>query len=205
VRYLDSVESVCAFRAEGVVVGTVTPDMVETVDSVVAYPMGKLKKLPEDAFLYKGKIASSIRRRALIGIAAEAAGAMRGALEHTVRYVKERQQFGQPLGNFQGIQHRLAEDAQLVRACRWLAFKAAYNDDDGQAAVACLYAQDAIRKVINDCHQFCGAMGLTLEFPLHLWTYRLKVLQGEAGGRATQAQDVARQVWGGASCQTDAA
>jgi hypothetical protein len=39
-------------------------------------------------------------------------------------------------------------------------------------------------------------MGLTLEFPLHLWTYRLKLLQGEAGGRAGQAALAARNLWG---------
>ena len=120
---------------------------------------------------------------------------MRGALENTVQYVKEREQFGQPLGHFQGIQHRLAEDMVMVRACRSLAFRAAFEDCDRQAALACLYAQDAMRKVIHDCHQFSGAMGLTLEFPLHLWTYRLKVLQGEAGGRAAQARSVSRATW----------
>ena len=120
---------------------------------------------------------------------------MRGALEQTVQYVKDREQFGQPLGHFQAIQHRLAEDALLVRACRWLAFRAAYTDEDGEAATASLYAQQAIRKVINDCHQFTGAMGLTLEFPLHLWTYRLKYLQGELGGRGAQAEGVAQSVW----------
>jgi len=44
-----------------------------------------------------------------------------------------------------------------------------------------------MRKVIYDCHQFSGTMGLTLEFPLHQWTFRLKVLQGEAGGRVAQS------------------
>ena len=131
-----------------------------------------------------------------IAIAAEAAGLMRAALEHAVQYVKDRQQFGQSLGAFQAIQHRLAENAQIVRAARSLAFRAAWRDDECSAASACLYAQNAMRKLIHDCHQFSGAMGLTLEFPLHLWTYRLKLLQGEAGGRAGQAALVASNLWG---------
>jgi alkylation response protein AidB-like acyl-CoA dehydrogenase len=142
-----------------------------------------------------GLAAEAIRRRALIGLAAEAAGVMRGALDNTVQYVKDRQQFGQPLGHFQAIQHRLAECAQIVQACRLMALRAADADCGQLAAIACLYAQDAMRKVINDCHQFSGAMGLTLEFPLHLWTYRLKILQGEAGGRAAQARLVATGKW----------
>jgi alkylation response protein AidB-like acyl-CoA dehydrogenase len=83
----------------------------------------------------------------------------------------------------------------LVRSAKWLALRAAYADSDAEAATACLYAQDAMRKVITDCHQFSGAMGLTLEFPLHLWTYRLKFLQGEAGGKHQQAQRAAQALW----------
>jgi hypothetical protein len=194
-RYLNHAKIVCLFQNDDVLVGTPAPKDFKVIDSVVAYPLAALQSVPSDAVRFTGEVAAAIRRRALIGIAAEAAGLMRAALQHTVQYVKERQQFGQPLGHFQAIQHRLAEDAQLVHACRTLALRAAYADDERYAGVACLYAQDAIRKVIYDCHQFSGAMGLTLEYPLHLWTYRLKFLQGEAGGRAEQAQRVARSLW----------
>ena len=194
-RYLNHAKLVCLIHDNGVLVGTPARGDIEAIDSVVAYPLAKLKRVPRDALRFTGNVAASIRRRVLIGIAAEAAGLMRGALQQTVQYVKERKQFGQPLGQFQAIQHRLAEDAQLVHACRTLALRAAYQDDEQHAAVACLYAQDAIRKIVYDCHQFSGAMGLTLEYPLHLWTYRLKFLQGEAGGKAEQAQRVARSVW----------
>ncbi len=194
-RYLKQAKIVCLFRHDGVLVGTPAPDELDPIESVVAYPLATLRAVPSDAVHYTGNIAATIRRRALIGIAAEAAGVMRGALQLTVQYVKDRQQFGHPLGDFQAIQHRLAEDAQLIHACRTLAFRAAYEDDDRHAAVACLYAQEAIRKIIYDCHQFSGAMGLTLEYPLHLWTYRLKYLQGEAGGKARQGQLLAQEVW----------
>jgi len=194
-RYLNYAKTVCLVQGDGVLVGTPALDDIEQIDSVVAYPLGALKAIPDDAVLFTGESAAAIRRRALIGIAAEAAGLMRGALQQTVQYVKDRRQFGQSLGNFQAIQHRLAADAQLVHACRNLALRAAYEDDDRNAAVACLYAQDAIREIIYDCHQFSGAMGLTLEYPLHLWTYRLKFLQGEAGGRAEQAQLLAQGLW----------
>ena len=194
-RYLTHAKSVCLLQDDGVLVGTPTPDDFDAIESVVAYPLAALKAVPADAVHYAGNEAAAIRRRAQIGIAAEAAGLMRGALDQTVQYVKDRQQFGQPLGHFQAIQHRLADDAHMVHACRNLAFRAAYEDDDRSAAVACLYAQEAIRKIIYDCHQFSGAMGLTLEYPLHLWTYRLKFLQGEAGGKAVQAQALAAAIW----------
>ena len=194
-RYLSIARSVILLEGDQVWVGTPNSEECEALDTVVAYPLAALRSRPRHAVRYGAEMAAAIRRRASIGIAAEAAGLMRGALDQTVRYVKDRRQFGQPLGNFQAIQHRLAEDAQLVRACRLLALRAAFADDERHAAMACLYAQEAIRKIIYDCHQFSGAMGLTLEYPLHLWTYRLKYLQGEAGGKAAQARRLTGTVW----------
>lgn len=194
-RYLMQARKVCLFHEGAAWLGTPVPGSLRSVEGVAAYPLGILEAMPSDATRLDDATASAVRRRALIGIAAEAAGVMRGALEHTVQYVKDREQFGHPLGHFQAIQHRLAECAQLVRAAKWLALRAAHSDSDADAATACLYAQESMRKVITDCHQFCGAMGLTLEFPLHLWTYRLKFLQGEAGGRSQQAQRAALELW----------
>jgi len=192
VRFLPQARTVCLIDGDAVLVGTAE---WEPLDSVAAYPLGKLVAMGSDAVRCIGDLAAAIRRRALIAIAAEASGLMRGALDLTVRYVKERQQFGQPLGNFQAIQHRLADCAQLVRGCRNLALRAAWQDDERSAAMACLHAQEVARQVIYDCHQFHGAMGLTLEYPLHLWTYRLKLLQGEAGGKQAQAATLAAQLW----------
>jgi alkylation response protein AidB-like acyl-CoA dehydrogenase len=175
--------------------GTVTPEIIRPVQSVAAYPLAVLDALPTGARSMAGAEAQAVRTRALIGLAAEAVGLMRGALDNTVQWVKDRQQFGQPIGNFQAVQHRLAECAVLVRACRWLALRAADTASADDAATALLHAQVAMRRVVTDCHQFAGAMGLTLEFPLHLWTYRLKVLQGEAGGPAAQAARLAAERW----------
>lgn len=194
-RFLPMASTVCLLAGDEVWHGAPSSEIVSPLESVAAYPLASLSARPADARRLGDALAGVVRRRALIGIAAEAAGLMRGAIDCTVAYVRERQQFGQSLGHFQAVQHRLAESAQLVRACRWLAFRAADSDSDADAATACLYAQEAMRKVITDCHQFTGAMGLTLEWPLHLWTYRMKVLQGEAGGKGAQAQRLAGAVW----------
>lgn len=195
VRYLPVAQSVCLFHDGDVWQALFASAQIEVLDSVAAYPLGRLARVPDGANKLGSDLTDKIRRRALIGIAAEAAGLMRGATDCTVAYVRERQQFGQPLGHFQAIQHRLAESAQLARACRWLAFRAADTGSESDAATACLYAQESMRKVITDCHQFTGAMGLTLEWPLHLWTYRMKVLQGEFGGKGAQARRLAQAVW----------
>jgi alkylation response protein AidB-like acyl-CoA dehydrogenase len=78
----------------------------------------------------------------------------------------------------------------------WLALKAASSGDAGDAALAALHAQEAAKRVAYDYHQFLGAMGMTLEHPLHLWTYRLKALTAELGGRGEQALAAAAAIWG---------
>lgn len=96
-----------------------------------------------------------------------------------------------------------AEAAGLLAAAqvrtngvRWLALKAAATLDAGDAALALLHAQEAARAVTYDLHQFLGGMGMTLEHPLNLWTYRLKALIGELGCRAEQATAAADKIWG---------
>jgi len=161
----------------------------ETLGSVLGYPFGRLAE--PDALSTRALGPGSGEKLALwwrVALAAEAAGLMRAALDATVEHVSQRQQFGRAIGSFQAVQHRLAICAQQTSACRWLALRAAASGDAGEAAIAALYAQDQMRHVINDLHQFTGALGLTLEYPLHLWTYRLKALQGELGGVAGQAR-----------------
>jgi alkylation response protein AidB-like acyl-CoA dehydrogenase len=130
-----------------------------------------------------------------VALASEAAGLMRAALDLTVEYVKTRRQFGHPLGDFQALQHRLAQDACIANAASSLARRAADSGRADEAATAALYVQQNMRGLIHDCHQFTGAMGVTLEYPLHLWTYRLKFIQGELGGVAGQAEDLAERLW----------
>jgi hypothetical protein len=165
--------------------------------SVLAYPYGRLV-LPA-ALETRGLGAGSGERLALwwrVAIAVEAAGLMQTALDATVDYVTQRTQFGKPLGAFQAIKHRLAASAQLVSGTRWLALRAAESGDPGDAAIAALYAQDNMRTVLNDLHQFTGAIGLTLEYPLHLWSYRLKALQGELGGVRAQGEAASASCFG---------
>jgi alkylation response protein AidB-like acyl-CoA dehydrogenase len=69
--------------------------------------------------------------------------------------------------------------------------KAASTEDEGDAALAALHAQESATRIVYDLHQMLGAMGMTLEHPLHLWTYRIKALLSELGGRGGQAAAVA--------------
>ena len=136
--------------------------------------------------------AARVRTWLRVACAAEIAGLLQSAIDSTVEHLSVRKQFGRPLGSFQALRHRMAECAVLCGGVRRLALKAAGTGDAGDAALAALHAQDSATRVIYDVHQMMGAMGMTLEMPLHLWTYRMKALLSELGGRGGQSAAVAK-------------
>ena len=189
-RFVAQANTLIIIDGEKVGLAKASPEITEYVDSLYAYPMGKLNQslvftpLPEAQ-------AENIRKWIRVALAAETAGLLQAALESTTEHLTIRKQFGRPLGSFQAVQHRMSECTVLARGVKLLAFKAAATESDADAALAALHAQDSATRVVYDLHQFVGAMGMTLEFPLHLWTYRLKALLSELGGRGGQAQAVA--------------
>jgi len=194
------------FLAPGATVLLVGPDHVHSFiagpehvraepEALYAYPMGSLIAQPDDLTDHSVS-ADDIRTRWRVALAAEAAGLLAAALDSTATYVTDRQQFGRPLATFQALRHRLAEAQVRANGLYWLAMKAASTLDAGDAALAALHAQESARTSVYDFHQFLGAMGMTLEHPLHLWTYRLKALIGDLGGRGGQALAAADALWG---------
>ncbi len=175
-----------------------TADQVRTEpESLYAYPMATLLVDPEfvvDKILMTSPKEVITRWR--IALAAETAGLLAAALESVTTHSSDRQQFGRPLATFQALRHRLAEAQVRTNGVYWLAMKASATLDAGDAALAALHAQETARAVIYDFHQFLGAMGMTLEHPLHLWTYRLKLLASELGGRGANALAAAEAIWG---------
>lgn len=193
-RFLPKARVLLADLGDRVLAIDVDPARVRPADSLFAYPYGRLDSLDGLRVRELADVAA-LRRRWRIAIAAEAAGCMAGALALVIEHVKARYAFGRPLGAFQAIQHRLAMAAETVESCRWLALRAAWSDDEGDAAQAAAFAQSRIARTTYDLHQFTGAMGLTLEYPLHLWTYRLRALAGELGGAGAQARAAAAAAW----------
>lgn len=164
-------------------------------ESLYGYPMATLIAVPDRAVALDIS-PEALRTRWQVAIAAEGAGLLAAALESTTTYVTDRQQFGRPLAAFQAVRHRLAEAQVRTNGAYWLAMKAAATLDPGDAALAALHVQQSAGSAAYDFHQFLGAMGMTLEHPLHLWTYRLKALTGDLGGRGAQALAAADAVWG---------
>ncbi|HMO68150.1 MAG TPA: acyl-CoA dehydrogenase family protein [Novosphingobium sp.] len=197
VRFLRPGASVIVVGPSGVRSFTASAaDVRGAGDEVLyAYPMAYLTGIPADARSHP-VAAEEVLRAWRVALAAESAGLLAAALQSVTTYVSERQQFGRPLATFQALRHRLAEAQVLTNGCYWLAMRAAGTGDAGDAALAALHAQDAAKKVVYDFHQFLGAMGMTLEHPLHLWTYRLKALSAELGGRGSHGVTAAEAIWG---------
>jgi alkylation response protein AidB-like acyl-CoA dehydrogenase len=196
-RFLQHARALLVDIGEDILLAEVDAENVEPVETLFAYPYGRLRRTEGVATHPLGRaMIAPLRRRWRLALAVEGAGLMQGALDQVVEHVKTRHQFGRPLGSFQAVQHRLAMAATTASAARWLAFQAAWSDGETDCAVASAYVQDAIPKTTYDLHQFCGAMGLTLEFPLHFWTYRLRALLSELGGSSSQARAAATSAWG---------
>lgn len=155
---------------------------VKPVANPYAYPFGRFDgDLVEASELLSGVRVEDYRRLRRLGVTAEAVAAMQAALDLTVEYVKARVQFGRPIASFQAVQHRLAECSVLIHGARLLLHRAAL-DEGRSGSEAAIVAHDGVKRVLYETNQFHGAIGLTLEYPLHLWSYRLRVLQFELTG-----------------------
>ncbi|MGW1281436.1 acyl-CoA dehydrogenase family protein [Streptomyces tsukubensis] len=108
--------------------------------------------------------------RAAVFIAAEAVGAAESALRRTVEHVRQREQFGRPIGSFQAVKHRLADLYVRVRAARSAASWAARHPDDAGLALA--QALEALRTVAAETVQLHGGTGFTWEHDAHLFFKR---------------------------------
>lgn len=169
---------------------------VVPVESIFAFPMGRLAD-PAACLARAERIEDRdpVRRSALLATACELAGLLQGGLASVNDYVKNRQQFGRPIGSFQGVQHRLASAASNIAAGIWLGRKAAGDGEMQSALLAAGYLQDCAPRIIYDLHQFMGAMGLTLEHPLYRWTYRARLLVSDLGGASANLRDAADLAW----------
>ncbi len=106
-----------------------------------------------------------------ISIAALSLGIAQGALEHSIEYAKERQQFNKPIASFQGISFKLAEMATQIEAAKLLTYQAAELKNKGakmtkEAAMAKYYASEVSVKVANEAVQIFGGYGFTKDYPV---------------------------------------
>ena len=158
-------------------------------------PKDNLLGAPGDGF----KIAMATLDGGRIGIAAQAVGIARAALEHAVQYAQERSQFGQPIANFQAIQWKLADMATEVDAARLLTWRAAWKKDQGvrfsrEAAMAKLFASDVAMKATREAIQVFGGYGYIDEYPVERFYRDAKITEIYEGTSEVQRIVIARSL-----------
>jgi alkylation response protein AidB-like acyl-CoA dehydrogenase len=134
-----------------------------------------------------------------IAMAAMAVGLAQGALDQAVRYAKERQAFGQPIGRFQGIQGMLADLATEVEAARLLTLRAAYGKDRGrpvmaEASMAKVFASEVGMKCATKALQIHGGYGYIREFPIERFFRDVKLCEIGEGTSEVQRTVIARHL-----------
>ena len=143
------------------------------------------------------KIAIEQLNEGRIGIGAQMVGLAQGALDHTLRYVQEREQFGRSIGEFQGVQFQLAEMRTELEAARLLVYNAArLKEADrpflAEAAMAKLYASEVAQRIASTCVDLYGGYGFTKEYPVEKLYRDAKIGTIYEGTSNMQKQTIAK-------------
>ena len=171
------------------------PRLLRTVDaSLRLYEVGNLSTLSSIGARVRGERAAEISgaafNRGALGTAAFLVGAGRRCLDMTVGYISERQQFGVPVGSFQGLKHQMATALMQLEFARPAVYRAAQSVSTGATTVdrdvsmAKAMASDAAKLVARTSLQAHGAIGYTVEYDLHLWLKRIFALAAMWGDPA---------------------
>jgi alkylation response protein AidB-like acyl-CoA dehydrogenase len=134
-----------------------------------------------------------------ISIAALSLGIAKGALDASVKYVKERRQFGKAIAEFQGIQWKLADMATELDAARLLTLRAAVLKDAGQrvtqeSAMAKLYASEVAVRICNEAVQLHGGYGFIKDYPVEKFYRDVKLCTIGEGTSEIQRMVIGREI-----------
>lgn len=162
-------------------------------------------RLPASALLGKEHGGFKIAMMALdggrVGISAQATGIARAALEESVTYAKDRRQFDRPIGDFQGIQWKLAAMKTELEAGHLLCMRAAWLKENGrpfsrEAAMAKLFASEAANRTCREAVQIHGGYGYTREFAAERHLRDVRVTMIYEGTSEIQRVVIGRAVLG---------
>ncbi len=134
-----------------------------------------------------------------IGIAAQALGIAQGAMDETIKYTKERKQFGKSIANFQNTQFQLADLETRIQAARLLVHSAASKKDANEpysvdAAMAKLFASETAMEMTNKAVQFHGGYGYTREYPVERMMRDAKITEIYEGTSEVQRMVIAAKI-----------
>jgi len=136
-----------------------------------------------------------------IGIGAQMIGLARGALDHAIRYTKERRQFGKTIAEFQAVQHQLARAAVEVEAATLTVYNAARLRDAGrpfltEAAICKIYSSEVAERVASLAVNLFGGYGFVKDYPVEKLYRDAKIGQIYEGTSNLQLQTIAKQLLG---------
>jgi alkylation response protein AidB-like acyl-CoA dehydrogenase len=145
------------------------------------------------------RVAIETLNEGRIGIGAQMIGLAQGALEHAVRYTKERRQFGSAISSFQGVQFQLARAATEIEAARLLVYNAARLRDAGQpflqeAAMCKLFASEVAERVTSLAVNLFGGYGFVKDYPVEKLFRDAKIGQIYEGTSNLQLQTIVKQL-----------
>jgi alkylation response protein AidB-like acyl-CoA dehydrogenase len=131
------------------------------------------------------------------GSGAQMLGIAGGALAATIAYVRERQQFGQAIGEFQAVQFQLAQAATELEAARLMVYNAARLKDAGQpftreAAMAKLFSSQVCERITSLCVELFGGYGYTKDYPVEKFYRDAKIGTIYEGTSNMQLQTIAK-------------
>ena len=180
----------------------VTIEPVDTVDRSRPWATVVLDgATAEQALGDPGSSYDAIRRAldlATVALAAETVGVCAALVDRTIEYAKQREQFGVPIGSFQAVKHKLADDYIAVERARAAVYFAALTiaEDDERRTMASSMAKAAAsecqRLLVTDGLQLHGGVGFTWEHDLHFWLKRAKSADVMFGGGAFHRARVAQ-------------
>jgi alkylation response protein AidB-like acyl-CoA dehydrogenase len=134
-----------------------------------------------------------------IGIGAQMIGIGQGALDATVKYVQEREQFGRTIGQFQGVQFQIAQMATELEAARLMVYNAARLKDAGrpflqEAAMAKLFSSQVAQRIASEAVDLFGGYGFTREYPVEKFYRDSKIGSIYEGTSNMQLQTIAKNL-----------
>ena len=143
----------------------------------------------------------SVFNRTRVSVAAQGVGIAQGGLEKAIQYAKQRKQFGTPIGNFQGIQFKLAEMASWIEAARVLYYQAGWMIDQGKIdpkriSMAKWVAGEVAVKVIDEVVQIHGGYGYLGEYGIERLYRDAKLVEIVEGTKEIEKLIIARELLG---------
>ncbi len=147
------------------------------------------------------KVAIETLNEGRIGIGAQMIGLAQGALDHTIKYTKERKQFGKPIADFQGVQFQLARMAIDIEAARLLVYNAARLRDQGQpflheAAICKVFSSEMAERVTSQAVNLYGGYGFVRDYPVEKLYRDAKIGQIYEGTSNMQLMTIAKHLLG---------